>query len=133
VDEAVGAVSPIPGIQAMHTDELPRPRTGQWMFVAVGQAEVRCRLMHRLGSEGWNFPIIKHRSSWIAPDATVAAGVLVAAGAIVETKANVGQGAIIDIGALVDHDCVVGAYCHVRPGQVMEPREAILMPRSSAG
>jgi UDP-3-O-[3-hydroxymyristoyl] glucosamine N-acyltransferase len=49
----------------------------------------------------------------------------VAANAVVETATNVGRGAIIDIGVVVDHECRIGAFCHLRPGEVYGPRSVI--------
>jgi acetyltransferase-like isoleucine patch superfamily enzyme len=129
VDEAGSARSPVEGLALTHPERLPPPSPGEFLFVAIGRADVRLRLMERLAGQGWQFPVIAHPLAWIAPDARVADGVFVAAGAIIETGAVVERGVIIDIGALVDHDCRVGSFCHVRPGQVVAP--AIAWPSPS--
>lgn len=128
VDEAVDAVAPIAGMPVLHPQDIGEPTIDDAMFVAIGRADVRRRLMDRMDAAGWRLPALVHRTAWVAPDATLEAGVLVAAGAVVETAATVERGAIIDIGVLVDHECRIGAFCHLRPGEVLGPRSDIPSP-----
>lgn len=125
VDENPAAVAPIPGEHVVVAAGLPVPAAGDCMFVAIGRADVRRRLMERLGAQGWSLPALVHPVAWVAPDAQLGAGVLVAAGAVVDTAAVIGRGAIVDIGVLVDHECDVGAFCHLRPGEVLGPRTQV--------
>lgn len=122
VDEANDARAPIADIGVICASDLSDPKVGEAMFVAIGKPEVRLRLMGELATAGWPLPNIVHRTAWLAPDAVIGDGVLVAAGAVVETAAVVGRGAIIDIGAQVDHDARIGAFAHLRAGQVCGPR-----------
>lgn len=128
VDEAADALAPIPALQVLPVSELGAPTNDDAMFIAIGRADVRQRLMDRMGEEGWRLPALVHTSAWVAPDAKLGAGVLVAAGAVVETAAVVERGAIIDIGVLLDHDCQVGAFRHLRAGEVYGPRTCIPSP-----
>lgn len=125
VDEAVDAVAPIACMPVLHPQDIGAPTIDDAMFVAIGRADVRRRLMDRLGAAGWRLPALVHRTAWVAPDATLEAGVLVAANSVVETASTVGRGAIIDIGVLVDHESRIGAFCHLRPGEVFGPRSDI--------
>lgn len=122
VDENPEAVAPIPGLRVFDAAGLPGPAEGDCLFVAIGRADVRRRLMDRLGKLGWDLPALVHAAAWVAPDARLGAGVLVAAGAVVETASTIGRGAIVDIGVLIDHECDIGAFCHLRPGEVLGPR-----------
>lgn len=122
VDENPEAVAPIRGLRVLDAGALPEPAEGDCLFVAIGRADVRRRLMDRLDKLGWELPALVHAAAWVAPDARLGAGVLVAAGAVVETASTIGRGAIVDIGVLVDHECDVGAFCHLRPGEVLGPR-----------
>ncbi len=125
VDEAGDAVAPIAGMPVLRLQDLGAPSIDDVMFVAIGRADVRRRLMGRMDAAGWRLPALVHRTAWVAPDATLEAGVLVAANSVVETASTVGRGAIIDIGVLVDHECRIGAFCHLRPGEVCVPRSDI--------
>ena len=120
-DENPAATSPVPGVAVVPAIELEvSPPTGQ-MFVAIGRAEVRQRLMDRYAQSGWQFPALIHPRASVAPDARLEAGVLVAAGAVVESGTQVGRGAIVDVGVIVDHDCRIAAFSHLRAGQVCLP------------
>lgn len=128
IDEAADAVAPIPALPVLQSDDLGVPTYEDAMFIAIGRADVRLRLMERMGEAGWSLPSLVHESAWVSPDAELGAGVLVAAGAVVETASLIGRGAIIDIGVLLDHECQVGAFCHLRAGEVYGPRSNIPSP-----
>ena len=120
-DENPAATSPVPGVAVMSASDLDvLPPNGQ-LFVAIGRAEVRQRLMDRYAERGWQLPTLIHPRASVAPDSTLEAGVLVAAGAVVESGTRVGRGAIVDVGVIVDHDCCIAAFCHLRAGQVCAP------------
>ena len=125
VDENPAAVVPISGERLLLATALPEPTAGDSVFVAIGRADVRQRLMARLGGRGWPLPALVHMAACVAPDAQLGEGVLVAAGAVVETAAVIGRGVIVDIGVLIDHECDVGAFCHLRPGEVLGPRTQV--------
>lgn len=128
VDEAAGVTAPVPAVPVVPLSELRAPSDGTAMFIAIGRADVRRRLMDRMGEAGWKLPALVHGSAWVAPDASLGEGVLVAARAVVETATVIGRGAIIDIGVLLDHECRVGAFCHLRAGQVYGPRSSVPSP-----
>lgn len=128
IDEATDAVAPISALPVLQVSDIGAPTDGDAMFIAIGSADVRRRIMDRMEGVGWEFPPLVHGSAFVAQDATLGAGVLVAAGAVVETAAVVERGAIIDIGVLLDHDCRVGAFCHLRAGEVYGPHSIIHTP-----
>lgn len=119
VDENPAATSPLPGVPLLNAAAWGAAAgAGGALFVAIGRAEVRRRLMDDAAARGWHLPPLLHPLASVAPDALLGEGVLVAAGAVVESGARIGRGAIVDIGVLVDHDTVVADFCHLRPGQV---------------
>jgi sugar O-acyltransferase (sialic acid O-acetyltransferase NeuD family) len=125
VDENPAAAAPVAGVRMVPAPDLPLPQPRQAMFVAIGRAEARSRLMSQLEAAGWSMPPLVHPWAWVAPDARLGAGVLVAAQAVVEVGSEIGRGCIVDIGALVDHDCRVGDFNHLRPGFVLAAGHAI--------
>jgi NDP-sugar pyrophosphorylase family protein len=122
VDEMTSVATPVPGIPIFNFKDLPEPLTDDAIFVAIGNRDVRLRLMDELQLHHWRLPALIHASACVAPDVTIGDGVLIAAGAIVENAAVIGRGAIIDIGVLIDHDCRIGPFCHLRPGLALMPR-----------
>lgn len=119
VDENPAATSPLPGVPVLTAAAwASQAGNASALFVAIGRADVRQRLMGDAAARGWRLPPLLHPLASVAPDAQLGEGVLVAAGAVVEGGARIGRGAIVDIGVLVDHDAVVADFCHLRPGQV---------------
>ena len=118
VDDDPAAASPVPGVELRPASSRAEPRAGVALFVAIGRADVRRRLVDLHGARGWRLPAVVHPRACVAPDARLDEGVFVAAGAVVESAAHIGQGAIVDIGALVDHDARVAAFAHLRAGTV---------------
>jgi UDP-3-O-[3-hydroxymyristoyl] glucosamine N-acyltransferase len=117
VDENAAARAPVADVPVLPAAALSSGAPGE-LFVAIGNAEARRRLMDQCAAQGWRLPALVHPKASVAPDAVLGEGVLVAAGAVIESGAHIGRGSIVDIGVLVDHDCVVAAFTHLRPGQV---------------
>lgn len=128
VDENAAALSPVAGVTMIPAGLLRMPTEREAMFVAIGCAEVRKRLMDQCAEMGWEQPVLIHPSAWVSPDAVLNSGALVAAGAVVESASVIGRGAIVDIGAVIDHECHVGAYCHVEPGVVLRSHTIVPSP-----
>ena len=84
------------------------------VFVAVGNAETRKRLMER--DTGRNFPVLVHSSAVIADDVEIGKGSVVMAGVVINPGAKIGKGCIVNTSSSVDHDCVVGDFCHISVG-----------------
>ncbi len=84
------------------------------VFIAVGKAEIRKKLMERDANR--NFPVLIHPSAVIAESAEVGAGSVVMAGAVINPGARIGKGCIINTSSSVDHDCMVGDYVHISVG-----------------
>jgi UDP-perosamine 4-acetyltransferase len=119
-DENAAATSPVPGVPVTNAAELEGLRPVGRLFVAIGRADNRRRLMDQYAQLGWQLPTLVHPHASVAPDALVEEGVIVAAGAVVESGSRIGRGAIVDVGVIVDHDCRVAEFCHLRPGQVCQ-------------
>lgn len=124
IDEAIDVVSPISTVPVLHPKNLGAPVSGRAIFIAIGSAEVRHRLMDRMQADGWILPSLVHASAWVSPDAVLGAGVLVCAGAVIETAVVIGRGAIIDIGVLLDHECQVEPFFHLRAAGVYGPHSS---------
>jgi UDP-3-O-[3-hydroxymyristoyl] glucosamine N-acyltransferase len=92
------------------------------LVVAIGDPAARRRIVDEFAARGWSLPRVVHPSAWVAPDASFGRAVFVGAGAVIETLARIDDGCIVDIGALIDHEAHVGAYQHVRPGEVRPAR-----------
>ena len=84
------------------------------IFVAVGNAETRKRMMKRY--EDRTQPVLIHPSAVVADGVEIGDGSVVMAGAVVNPGTKIGEGVIVNTSSSIDHDCVVGDYCHIAVG-----------------
>lgn len=81
------------------------------VFVAVGNAEIRKRLMKLYQNR--KQPVLIHPSSIVAQIVEIGSGTVVMAGTVFNPDARIGKGCIINTSSSVDHDCVVEDFCHI--------------------
>ena len=81
------------------------------VFVAIGNAEIRKRLMER--DKNRVFPVLIHPSAVIADGVEIGGGSVVMAGVVINPGSRIGKGCIINTGSIVDHDCEIGDYSHI--------------------
>lgn len=84
------------------------------VFVAIGNAEIRRRLMNLY--EGRKQPILIHPKAVVAKGVEIGDGTVVMAGAVINSGAKIGRGVIVNTSSSVDHDCRIENFCHVSVG-----------------
>lgn len=84
------------------------------VFVAVGNAETRKKLMERDGER--SFPVLVHPSAVVAESVEISAGSVIMAGVVINPGAQIGKGCIINTSSSVDHDCQIEDYVHISVG-----------------
>ena len=84
--------------------------------VAIGESEIRKRLMEELAEKGAQFATLIHSSAAIGSHVQIGEGTVIMPGAIVNAEAKIGKGCIINTAASVDHGCEVGDFAHVAVG-----------------
>ncbi len=106
-------ISSCAGYAVLGPDTMTAELDGD-VFIAVGNAEVRKRLMER--NVDRNFPVLIHPDAVLADDIVIGAGSVVMAGTVINPGAWIGKGAIINTSSSVDHNCIIGDYCHIAVG-----------------
>ena len=84
------------------------------LFVAIGNAKTRKRIMERLSSR--NFPVLIHPQAVVAERVKIGHGSVVMAGVVINPGARIGKGVIVNTSSSIDHDCVVEDFVHVAVG-----------------
>lgn len=84
------------------------------IFIAVGKAEIRKKLMERDSDR--NFPVLIHTDAVISDDVEIGEGTVVVAGTVINQGSRIGKGCIVNTSSSVDHDCIIGKYCHISVG-----------------
>lgn len=86
------------------------------MFVAIGNATTRKRILEKLFEIKADVPILIHPNSVVGSDVEVGKGTVVMAGTVINPSVKIGIGCIVNTGATIDHDCVIGDYVHISVG-----------------
>ncbi len=98
------------------SDEIERYRDEADFFVAIGNAEIRKKVMEHLKERNVSIPTLVHPSAVVGSHVTIGEGTVVMAGVVINPDTVIGAGCIINTCASVDHDCRVGDYVHVAVG-----------------
>ena len=85
-------------------------------IVAIGNAEIRKKVMCQLVEMGGTFATLIHPTAVIGSRVTIEEGTVVMAGAVLNPHSEIGKGCIVNTHATVDHDCKLGNYVHVAVG-----------------
>ncbi|MDK2946235.1 MAG: hypothetical protein PWQ85_1011 [Geotoga sp.] len=85
-------------------------------FVAIGNNQIRLRLINELLKAGFSIPVLIHPKATISNNVFIDIGTVVMAGAVINTNTVIGKGCIINTSSSVDHDCVLGDGVHISPG-----------------
>ncbi len=86
------------------------------LFVAIGDNDIREKILVQLEKEKASIPVLIHPSAFIDQKVTLGAGTIVMAGAVIICNSTIGKGVIINTCSSVDHDNWIGDYTHISPG-----------------
>ena len=89
-------------------------------FVAIGNPEVRRRLVESLVSCGVTPATLIHPTAYVSPSAKLEPGCCVEPLAVVQTDAALGTATFVASGAVVRHNAAVGDYCHIDCNAVVQ-------------
>ncbi len=85
-------------------------------FVAIGNNDIREKMIKSLEENGAVVTSLVHKSAVIGGNVKIGNGSVVVAGAVVNNGAVIGKGVILNTCSSIDHDCVIGDYTHVAVG-----------------
>jgi sugar O-acyltransferase (sialic acid O-acetyltransferase NeuD family) len=94
---------------------LPEQPLQGWIHAAIGQCQVRQRLLERSGIAASRWLVVRHPAAVVAASARLGEGSFIGALAVIGPCASIGRSVIVNHGAVVDHDCIVGQFSHIAP------------------
>ena len=86
------------------------------VFVAIGNAIIRKRVLEKVEAEGFEVPVLVHPNAVLGEDVEMGYGTVVMAGAVINSGTQIGKGVIVNTSSSVDHDCTIGDFVHVAVG-----------------
>lgn len=101
----------LPVLGAFHTIASVSEKYGvEGAIAAVGNNELRSRLMKGLMDAGLHIVSAIHPHIYIDDTARIGKGVIIEMGAMIHPEAQIGDGVFVGGSTVVAHDCVVGEY-----------------------
>lgn len=91
----------------------------KYIFVAIGNNEVRLRLIYNLLKEGFIVPKIIHPRATVSKYSKVDAGTVILSGSIVNVNCLIGKGCILNINSTLDHDSIISDGAHISSGSII--------------
>jgi len=88
------------------------------LFVAIGDNEIRMKLLAEAQSLGFEVPALIHPSAIISPSCTIGKGSIAMAGVTVNANAQIGRGCILNTSCSLDHDNILMDGVQISPGVI---------------
>lgn len=85
-------------------------------FVAIGNNEVRKKILRMLEDEGISVINLIHPKTIIGSNVEIGIGTVVMAGVVINNSSRIGKGCIINTTCSIDHDNIIDDYVHLSPG-----------------
>ena len=89
-------------------------------FVAIGNPQVRARLVEQLKSSGIAPATLVHPTAYVSPSAQLQKGCSVEPLAVMQTGAILGTATFVASGAVIRHNATVGDFCHIDCNAVVQ-------------
>lgn len=89
---------------------------------ALGDNDVREKLIAQLCGIGFEVPNIIHKSAVIADDSVIGKGCVLAPASVVMNGCKIGDGVTINTGTTIDHNCILEGYDNISPGTHLSGR-----------
>jgi sugar O-acyltransferase (sialic acid O-acetyltransferase NeuD family) len=86
------------------------------LFVAIGDNDIREKILIQLEAENASIPVLIHPGASIGENVTLGAGTIVMDGAVIICNTTIGKGVIVNTSSSIDHDNRIGDYVHISPG-----------------
>lgn len=98
--------------------------------VALGNADLREKLIGNLILAGYNLPAIISPKAYVSKSAKLGYNTIIEPLAIVNTESEIGNGTFICAGAIVNHNVKIGECCLLQCGSVV-PANSVVAPKTT--
>lgn len=91
----------------------------KYAIVAIGNSEVRSKILDNLVAAGFQIPILIHKNAYVSESAIIKKGCIIEANTTVNTDSQLGTGTIVSAGAIINHNSIVNDFCHIDVGAII--------------
>jgi len=85
-------------------------------IVAIGDNEIRMKIVKNLGFSDDKFYTVVHPSAVIGKNVEIGAGTMVLGGVVINTGTSIGRHCIINTSSSIDHHNKISDFVHIAPG-----------------
>ena len=85
-------------------------------IVAIGDNEIRMKIVKNLGFSDDKFYTVVHPSAVIGKNVGIGAGTMVLGGVVINTGTSIGRHCIINTSSSIDHHNKISDFVHIAPG-----------------
>ena len=93
--------------------------------VAIGNADIRLKMISELEITGYDIPILVHEKAYVSPSAVIGNGSIIEPLTVIHTDVRIGTGCLISAGAVINHNSIIEDCCHIDCGTVVGARAII--------
>lgn len=93
--------------------------------VAIGNADIRLKLITELEKAGYDIPMLVHEKAYVSKSAVISKGSIIEPMAVIHTDVRIGTGCLISAGAVINHNCIIEDGCHIDCGTVIGARAVV--------
>ncbi|MGN0438052.1 MAG: hypothetical protein ACI4F4_05960 [Lachnospiraceae bacterium] len=108
--EAIGTISNLEQLSGEYHDAI----------VAIGNPEIKTRMMELLETYHYNVVTVIHPQSIISKSCVIGKGCVIEAGVILNTDVHLEDGVFVSAGAVVNHNSYIGKCVHIDCNSVVE-------------
>lgn len=83
--------------------------------VAIGNNAFRLQYSKKLIKQGFQLPVLKHKTAYVSSLAVVGNGSVLLANSVVNANSTLGTACIVNTASTVDHDCILEDGVHLSP------------------
>lgn len=88
-------------------------------FPAIGNNQIRKKLLNFLESSNWNQTTIVHKTACVSGLAQIESSTFIAPHAVVNSHVKIGKACIVNTASVIEHECELGDFVHVAPGAIL--------------
>lgn len=104
------------GIRIVGRKEINSLKTGELIFLAIGDNKIRTDFFKLLNKKNLKFINLVSPSSFVSNYSKLGKGVFVNNNSIINSRANLEDNCIINSGSIVEHDVQIGKNTHICSG-----------------
>jgi sugar O-acyltransferase (sialic acid O-acetyltransferase NeuD family) len=95
-------------------------------LVAIGDPEIRCRVVKKLTNNNINFTNAVHPSAVLSDSVSLGENVIICAGVVLTANVTIGSHVVLNANSTIGHDVIIEDYCSIMPSATINGNSHIM-------